>query len=56
MELAQLRAFVAVADAGGFTAAAGAMGMTQPGVSRAVAALERDSASGWSCVTGRGSG
>lgn len=42
MNIPQLRAFVAVADAGGFTAAAEALGITQSGVSHAVAALEAD--------------
>lgn len=41
MHLAQLRALVAVADEGGFTRAAAALGLTQPAVSHAVAALER---------------
>ncbi|WP_432824527.1 LysR family transcriptional regulator [Dactylosporangium sp. CA-092794] len=40
LELRQLRAFVAVVDAGTFTDAAGALGVSQAAVSRAVAALE----------------
>ncbi|WP_043639340.1 LysR family transcriptional regulator [Nonomuraea candida] len=42
MTLAQLRVLVAVADHGGFTAAAEQLGMSQPAVSRAVATLERE--------------
>ncbi|MEV6970142.1 LysR family transcriptional regulator [Hamadaea sp. NPDC051192] len=42
MNLAQLRALVAVADAGGFTKAAATLGLTQSGVSHVVAALERE--------------
>ncbi|MGV9375485.1 LysR family transcriptional regulator [Nonomuraea sp. NPDC003707] len=42
MTLAQLRALVAVAEHGGFTAAAEHTGMSQPAVSRAIAALERE--------------
>ncbi|MEW9550253.1 LysR family transcriptional regulator [Nonomuraea sp. NPDC050783] len=42
MTLAQLRALIAVAEHGGFTAAAEHTGMSQPAVSRAVAALERE--------------
>jgi DNA-binding transcriptional LysR family regulator len=42
MNLAQLRGFVAVADEGSFTAAATALGLTQSGVSHAVASLERE--------------
>ncbi|KAB8182701.1 LysR family transcriptional regulator [Nonomuraea phyllanthi] len=42
MTLAQLRVLVAVAEHGGFTAAADHTGMSQPAVSRAVAALERE--------------
>ena len=38
----QLRALVAVAEDGGFTGAAERLGMSQPAVSRAVAALERE--------------
>ncbi|MBK1788419.1 LysR family transcriptional regulator [Prauserella cavernicola] len=41
LHLAQLRAFVAVADEGGFSAAAGALGVSQSAVSHAVSALER---------------
>jgi DNA-binding transcriptional LysR family regulator len=40
--LAQLRVLVAVADHGGFTAAAEHIGSTQPAVSRVIAALERE--------------
>ncbi len=40
--LAQLRAFVAVADSGAFTKAAGALHMTQSGVSHAIASLESE--------------
>ncbi|TMR91782.1 LysR family transcriptional regulator [Nonomuraea basaltis] len=42
MTLAQLRALIAVAEHGGFTAAADHTGMSQPAVSRAIAALERE--------------
>jgi DNA-binding transcriptional LysR family regulator len=42
MNLAQLRGFVAVSDEGSFTAAAAALGLTQSGVSHAVASLERE--------------
>ncbi|MGN9839886.1 LysR family transcriptional regulator [Nonomuraea sp. H19] len=42
MTLAQLRALIAVAEHGGFTAAADHIGMSQPAVSRAIAALERE--------------
>ncbi|RZQ59342.1 LysR family transcriptional regulator [Amycolatopsis suaedae] len=41
LNLAQLRAFVAVVEAGGFGAAAPALGISQSAVSHAVAALER---------------
>jgi DNA-binding transcriptional LysR family regulator len=41
INLAQLRAFVAVVDEGGFGSAADALGVTQSAVSHAVAALER---------------
>ncbi|MFJ5116744.1 LysR substrate-binding domain-containing protein [Kitasatospora sp. NPDC088548] len=41
VNLAQLRALIAVADAGGFGAAAGELGISQSAVSHAVAALER---------------
>ncbi|GAA0899271.1 LysR family transcriptional regulator [Pseudonocardia zijingensis] len=40
VELRHLRHLVAVVDAGGFTGAATQLGMTQPSVSRAIAALE----------------
>jgi DNA-binding transcriptional LysR family regulator len=40
MNLSHLRSLVAIADSGSFTAAAEAMGITQSGVSQAVAALE----------------
>jgi DNA-binding transcriptional LysR family regulator len=39
--LLQLRSFVTVVDAGGFTAAAERLGLSQPAVSRAVTTLER---------------
>ncbi|WP_336212241.1 LysR family transcriptional regulator [Nonomuraea sp. LPB2021202275-12-8] len=42
MTLAQLRALIAVAEQGGFTAVSDHTGMSQPAVSRAVAALERE--------------
>ncbi|MEQ4718448.1 LysR substrate-binding domain-containing protein [Nonomuraea sp. B19D2] len=42
MTLAQLRVLVAVAEHGGFTAAADHTGMSQPAVSRAIATLERE--------------
>ena len=41
LELRHLRAFVAVVDTGGFTAAAASLGMSQATVSRTIAALER---------------
>jgi DNA-binding transcriptional LysR family regulator len=41
VNLAQLRAFLAVVDEGGFSAAAPALGVSQSAVSHAVAALER---------------
>ncbi|MCG6495763.1 LysR family transcriptional regulator substrate-binding protein [Kitasatospora sp. A2-31] len=41
VNLAQLRALIAVADAGGFGAAAAELGISQSAVSHAVAALER---------------
>ena len=41
LNLAQLRAFLAVVDEGGFGTAADALGITQSAVSHAVAALER---------------
>lgn len=37
-----MRALVAVVDAGGFTAAAATLGMSQPAVSHAIAALEAE--------------
>ena len=40
MELRHLRCLVAIADTGGFTGAASELGVTQPSVSRALAALE----------------
>ncbi|HEY6794519.1 MAG TPA: LysR family transcriptional regulator [Kineosporiaceae bacterium] len=40
--LPQLRAFVAVADAGGFSAAAAHLGVSQSAVSHAIAGLERE--------------
>lgn len=40
VELRHLRCLVAIVDAGGFTDAAAALGVTQPSVSRALAALE----------------
>jgi DNA-binding transcriptional LysR family regulator len=40
VELRHLRCLVAIVDAGGFTGAAAALGVTQPSVSRALAALE----------------
>jgi DNA-binding transcriptional LysR family regulator len=42
MTLAQLRALIAVAEHGGFTAAAEQIGMSQPAVSRAITGLERE--------------
>ncbi|MDO9457526.1 LysR family transcriptional regulator [Nocardioides sp.] len=42
MDLRQLECFVAVADRGGFTRAAEALGVTQPGISAQVARLERE--------------
>lgn len=42
MTFAQLRVLLAVVERGGFTAAADHLGMTQPAVSRAVAALEAE--------------
>ncbi len=42
MNLAQLRALVAVAEQGSFTDAAVALGLTQPGVSHALASLEKE--------------
>ena len=41
INIAQLRAFVAVVDEGGFGSAASALGLTQSAVSHAVASLER---------------
>ena len=40
--LAQLETLLAVADQGGFTAASHRLGLSQPAVSRAITALERD--------------
>jgi DNA-binding transcriptional LysR family regulator len=40
VELRHLRCLVAIADTGGFTGAATELGVTQPSVSRALAALE----------------
>jgi DNA-binding transcriptional LysR family regulator len=40
--LQQLNSFVTVAEAGGFTAAAHRLGLSQPAVSRAVASLEKE--------------
>ncbi|MFI8878963.1 LysR family transcriptional regulator [Streptomyces sp. NPDC055243] len=42
VNLAQLRAFLAVAEAGGFSAAAAELSMSQSAVSHAVASLERE--------------
>ncbi len=42
MNLAQLRALVSVVEEGGFTPAAAALGVTQSGVSHALASLERE--------------
>jgi DNA-binding transcriptional LysR family regulator len=42
VELRQLRCLVAVVDHGGFTGAAAELGVSQPAVSRGVAALERE--------------
>ncbi len=42
MELRQIEYAVAVADEGGFTAAADAVGISQPALSQSVAALERE--------------
>ncbi|WP_407286076.1 LysR family transcriptional regulator [Streptomyces sp. BP-8] len=42
VNLAQLRAFLAVVDAGGFSAAAAELGLSQSAVSHAVASLERE--------------
>ncbi|GAA4936087.1 LysR family transcriptional regulator [Streptomyces coeruleoprunus] len=42
MRLSQVRVLLAVAEHGGFTAAAERIGMSQPHVSRAIAALEAD--------------
>ena len=42
MELANLAAFLAVADAGGFSAAAAALHLTQPAVSKRIAQLESE--------------
>jgi DNA-binding transcriptional LysR family regulator len=50
--VAQLRAFVAVVDAGGFAAAADRLGVSQSAVSHAIAALER--ATGRTVLTRQG--
>ena len=42
MTLAQFQVFVAVVDAGSFTEAAKALGMTQSSVSQAIASLEAE--------------
>jgi DNA-binding transcriptional LysR family regulator len=42
VELRQLRCLVAVVDYGGFTGAAAELGVSQPAVSRGIAALERE--------------
>ncbi|MFC9616866.1 LysR family transcriptional regulator [Streptomyces sp. NPDC056938] len=42
VNLSQLRAFLAVVDAGGFSAAAAQLGLSQSAVSHAVASLERE--------------
>ncbi|MFF1568495.1 LysR family transcriptional regulator [Streptomyces sp. NPDC058293] len=42
VNLSQLRAFLAVVDAGGFSAAAAELGLSQSAVSHAVASLERE--------------
>jgi DNA-binding transcriptional LysR family regulator len=42
MNLAQLRALVAVADQASFTGAAAALGLTQSAVSHTVASLEKE--------------
>ncbi len=42
IDFRQLRAFVTVVDAGGFTAAAGRLGLTQSAVSHAIKALQDD--------------
>ena len=42
MEMAQLQAFVAVAEAGGFSRAASLLYSTQPTISRQVKSLEKD--------------
>ncbi|TGB02100.1 LysR family transcriptional regulator [Streptomyces sp. MZ04] len=42
VNIPQLRAFIAVVDAGGFSAAADELGMSQSAVSHAVASLERE--------------
>ncbi|MBN9112405.1 MAG: LysR family transcriptional regulator [Pseudonocardia sp.] len=42
MTLLQLKVLIAVAERGGFTAAGAALGMSQPAVSRSVAALEAE--------------
>src|SRR5215510_11223150 len=40
--LLQLKSFVTVVDQGGFTAASRRLGLSQPAVSRAIAALEKE--------------
>ena len=42
MQLGQIRAFLAVREAGGLRAAARRIGISQPAISKALAALEQD--------------